>query len=179
MRGDGAVWCDAREVLRVRAEELGVMVDWAQSQAQFDSLRERHPSPRYVVTGFVARDGEGRATTLGRNGSDYSGAIFGALVEAAEVHIWTDVDGVYSADPRAVPEAVLIPELSYHEACELAYFGAKVIHPQTMAPAIERQHPDLHPQHLQPRAPRLAHQRRALAGAAGQGRQRLRRRWRS
>ncbi|MBP6079384.1 MAG: bifunctional aspartate kinase/homoserine dehydrogenase I [Xanthomonadales bacterium] len=141
VRGDAAVWCDAREVLRVRAEELGVMVDWAQSQALFDTLRDRQPSTRYVVTGFVARDGEGRATTLGRNGSDYSGAIFGALADAAEVHIWTDVDGVYSADPRAVPEAVLIPELSYHEACELAYFGAKVIHPQTMAPAIERQIP--------------------------------------
>jgi aspartokinase/homoserine dehydrogenase 1 len=140
-RGDAAVWCDAREVLRVRAEELGVMVDWPSSQAHFDSFRERHPAPRYVVTGFVARDGEGRATTLGRNGSDYSGAIFGALADAVEVHIWTDVDGVYSADPRAVPEAVLIPELSYHEACELAYFGAKVIHPQTMAPAIERRIP--------------------------------------
>jgi aspartokinase/homoserine dehydrogenase 1 len=141
VRGDAAVWCDAREVLRVRAEELGVMVDWPSSQAHFDTFRDRHPSTRYVVTGFVARDGEGRATTLGRNGSDYSGAIFGALADAAEVHIWTDVDGVYSADPRAVPEAVLIPELSYHEACELAYFGAKVIHPQTMAPAIERQIP--------------------------------------
>jgi len=141
VRGDAAVWCDAREVLRVRAEELGVMVDWPASQAHFDTFRDRHPSARYVVTGFVARDGEGRATTLGRNGSDYSGAIFGALADAAEVHIWTDVDGVYSADPRAVPEAVLIPELSYHEACELAYFGAKVIHPQTMAPAIERQIP--------------------------------------
>ena len=141
VRGDAAVWCDAREVLRVRAEELGVMVDWSSSQAHFDTFRDRHPSMRYVVTGFVARDGEGRATTLGRNGSDYSGAIFGALADAAEVHIWTDVDGVYSADPRAVPEAVLIPELSYHEACELAYFGAKVIHPQTMAPAIERQIP--------------------------------------
>ena len=141
VRGDAAVWCDAREVLRVRAEELGVMVDWSSSQAHFDTFRERHPGSRYVVTGFVARDGEGRATTLGRNGSDYSGAIFGALADAAEVHIWTDVDGVYSADPRAVPEAVLIPELSYHEACELAYFGAKVIHPQTMAPAIERQIP--------------------------------------
>jgi aspartokinase/homoserine dehydrogenase 1 len=141
VRGDAAVWCDAREVLRVRAEELGVMVDWSSSQAHFDTFRDRHPCTRYVVTGFVARDGEGRATTLGRNGSDYSGAIFGALADAAEVHIWTDVDGVYSADPRAVPEAVLIPELSYHEACELAYFGAKVIHPQTMAPAIERQIP--------------------------------------
>ncbi len=141
VRGDAAVWCDAREVLRVRAEELGVMVDWSSSQAHFDTFRDRNPCTRYVVTGFVARDGEGRATTLGRNGSDYSGAIFGALADAAEVHIWTDVDGVYSADPRAVPEAVLIPELSYHEACELAYFGAKVIHPQTMAPAIERQIP--------------------------------------
>jgi aspartokinase/homoserine dehydrogenase 1 len=141
VRGDDAVWCDAREVLQVRAEELGVMVEWPASQAKFDGFRAAKPSTRYVVTGFVARDAEGRATTLGRNGSDYSGAIFGALANASEVHIWTDVDGVYSTDPRAVPEAVLIPELSYHEACELAYFGAKVIHPQTMAPAIERQIP--------------------------------------
>ena len=90
-------------------------------------------------------------TTLGRNGSDYSGAIFAALFDAAELHIWTDVDGVLSADPRLVPEAVPLAALSYHEACELAYFGAKVIHPQTMAPAIDARHADPHPQHLQSR----------------------------
>ena len=75
-------------------------------------------------------------TTLGRNGSDFSGSIFGALLDAEEIHIWTDVDGVLSADPRLVPDAKVIDSLSYNEAMELAYFGAKVIHPQTMAPAV-------------------------------------------
>jgi aspartokinase/homoserine dehydrogenase 1 len=81
---------------------------------------------------------DGLPTVLGRNGSDYSGAIFAALFDAAELHIWTDVDGVLSADPRLVPEAVSLASMSYREACELAYFGAKVIHPQTMTPAIAR-----------------------------------------
>jgi aspartokinase/homoserine dehydrogenase 1 len=90
------------------------------------------------VSGFVARTTDGCVTNLGRNGSDYSGSIFASLFHASELHVWSDVDGILSADPRIVPEAVEIPELSYSEACELAYFGAKVLHPQTMAPAIER-----------------------------------------
>ncbi len=140
-RNEAGAWLDARDVLVVRAEELGVMVDWARSQQAFDAWIAGKDLRRLVVTGFVARDLHQRATTLGRNGSDYSGAIFGALSGAQEIHIWTDVDGVLSADPRLVPEAVLVTDLSYHEACELAYFGAKVIHPQTMAPAIERNIP--------------------------------------
>jgi aspartokinase/homoserine dehydrogenase 1 len=136
--GDPTDFLDAREVLVVRHEELGAVVEWETSRARLAEWRAAHQAPRVIVTGFVARDLEGRATTLGRNGSDYSGAIFGALFDASEVHIWTDVDGVLSADPRLVPEAVLVPELTYAEACELAYFGAKVIHPQTMQPAIAR-----------------------------------------
>ncbi len=130
---------DARDVLVVRAEELGVAVDWEQSQLRLAHWRQNNPEvKRIVVTGFVARNSTNRITTLGRNGSDYSGAIFAAMFEVDELHIWTDVDGVLSADPRRVPEAVLVPELSYSEAFELAYFGAKVIHPQTMAPVIAR-----------------------------------------
>src|SRR4029077_10519590 len=72
----------------------------------------------------------------GRNGSDFSASIFGALLDSSEIHIWTDVDGVLSAAPRRVPDATVIDSLSYNEAMELAYFGAKVIHPQTMAPAV-------------------------------------------
>lgn len=140
-RNEAGAWLDARDVLVVRAEELGVMVDWSRSQQAFDAWIAGKDIRRLIVTGFVARDPQLRATTLGRNGSDYSGAIFGALSSAQEIHIWTDVDGVLSADPRLVPEAVLVTRLSYHEACELAYFGAKVIHPQTMAPAIERSIP--------------------------------------
>ena len=91
-----------------------------------------------IITGFIARDAKGLQTTLGRNGSDFSGSIFGALLDAEEIHIWTDVDGVLSADPRLVPDAKVIDSLSYNEAMELAYFGAKVIHPQTMAPAVRK-----------------------------------------
>ena len=142
-QGASSTVLDAREVLVVGRNELGVAVDWAASAARLATWREAHPHPRVVVTGFVARDVQGTPTTLGRNGSDFSGAIFAALFEADELHIWTDVDGVLSADPRAVPDAVLLPRMSYDEACELAYFGAKVIHPQTMAPAIARGTPIL------------------------------------
>lgn len=128
---------DARDVLVVDKTELGALVDWDLSGAKLAHVLP-DPGARVVVTGFIARTREGRITTLGRNGSDYSGAIFASLFGASELNLWSDVDGILSADPRLVPEAVLIDELSYSEACELAYFGAKVIHPQTMAPAFER-----------------------------------------
>lgn len=136
-RGAHSRWLDAREVLVVDETDLGAIVQWPESA---ERLRQHSGeiAERTIVTGFVARTREGRSTTLGRNGSDYSGAIFAALFGATELHVWSDVDGIYSADPRVVPEAVLINRLSYAEACELAYFGASVIHPQTMAPAFER-----------------------------------------
>jgi len=90
-----------------------------------------------VVTGFIAATPEGVTTTLGRGGSDYSAGILAAVLPADEVWIWTDVDGVMSADPRAVPEARTIPELTYREIAELAYYGAKVLHPKTIRPVIE------------------------------------------
>ena len=140
VRAEGADYdlLDARELLVVRHEELGVAVDWDATAQLLGEWRQQHRAPRTIVTGYVARDASGRATVLGRNGSDYSGAIFAALWDADELHIWTDVDGVLSADPRVEPEAVTLAAMTYEEACELAYFGAKVIHPQTMAPAIAR-----------------------------------------
>ena len=90
-----------------------------------------------VVTGFIGATPEGITTTLGRGGSDYSAALIGAALPASEVWIWTDVDGVMSADPRWVPEAHTLPELSYREIAELAYYGAKVVHPKTIRPIIE------------------------------------------
>jgi aspartate kinase len=90
-----------------------------------------------VVTGFIGATPEGIPTTLGRGGSDYSAAILGAALPADEVWIWTDVDGVMTADPRLVPQARTIGELSYREIGELAYFGAKVLHPKTIRPVIE------------------------------------------
>lgn len=139
----GGDWArlDAREVLVVHAGELGVAVDWAQSRNRLDAWRARHPQRDVVITGFVARDGDGRITTLGRNGSDYSAAIFAVLFDASELTIWTDVDGVLSADPRLVPDAVCLDAMSYAEACELAYFGARVLHPQTLAPAMQAELP--------------------------------------
>jgi len=135
-RGEDAIWLDAREVLVVAHNSLGAVVDWEISGRNLAAWRALHPQKRVIVTGFVARTAEGRPTTLGRNGSDYSGAIFARLFAAAELHIWTDVDGVLSADPRLVPDAVLLPRMSYDEAFELAYFGAKVVHPGTMSPLL-------------------------------------------
>jgi bifunctional aspartokinase / homoserine dehydrogenase 1 len=138
--GEAAVFLDAREVLRVEHGDLGCQVRWEESEQQLQRwlAEQREPPSRIVITGFVARDAKARITTLGRNGSDYSGSIFAALFDAREVHIWTDVDGVLSADPRLVPEAQVLGHMSYQEAFELAYFGAKVIHPQTMYPASRK-----------------------------------------
>ncbi len=153
--GEAAGWAqlDARDVLVVHPGELGVGVDWAQSRERFADWRARHPQRDVVITGFAARDGAGRIATLGRNGSDYSGAIFAVLFGAEELTIWTDVDGVLSADPRLVPDAVCLPSMSYAEACELAYFGAKVLHPQTMAPAMQAGLPILIRNSRNPAAP--------------------------
>ncbi len=90
-----------------------------------------------VVTGFLGATQDGVTTTLGRGGSDYSASLIAALLPADEVWIWTDVNGVMSADPRLVPEAATVPQLSYREVAELAYFGAKVLHPKTIRPVIE------------------------------------------
>ena len=91
-----------------------------------------------VVTGFIGATPEGITTTLGRGGSDFTAALLGAALDAAEVHIYTDVDGVMSANPRIVPDARTLPRLSYREVAELAYFGAKVLHPKTIRPVVER-----------------------------------------
>jgi len=135
------LWIDARRVVVVDWGPLGPAVQWSSSEQQLRALVPADFVGRLVVTGFIASTRAGLQTTLGRNGSDFSGSIFGALLYAREIHIWTDVDGVLSADPRLVPDAQVIDQLSYNEAMELAYFGAKVIHPQTMEPAVARDIP--------------------------------------
>ena len=94
-----------------------------------------------VVTGFNGATADGRPTTLGRGGSDFSASILAASLDAAELWIWTDVDGIMTADPRLVPEAAVLDEVTYSEAAELAYAGAKVLHPRTLAPLVDRQIP--------------------------------------
>jgi aspartate kinase len=106
------------------------------SQARVVPLLERGAVP--VVTGFIGATAQGITTTLGRGGSDYSAAILGAAVDADEIWIWTDVDGVMTTNPKVVPEARTLPTLSYSEMAELAYYGAKVLHPKTVLPAVER-----------------------------------------
>ena len=140
--GVAAEWLDARTVLVVKPAELGPIVDFETSTARMKAWLAEHPSvATIIITGYVASTHDGVPTTLKRNGSDFSGSIFGALLDASAVVIWTDVDGVLSADPRRVPEAVVVPAMSYDEAIELAYFGAKVLHPRTMEPAVARDIP--------------------------------------
>ena len=114
--------------MRLCARVLGAQ--WLNSSPEARSARI------VVVTGYIATTASGTPTTLGRDGSDYSASIFAALLRARSVTIWTDVDGVYSANPAAVRSAVILPRLSYDEASELAYFGAKVLHPKTMTPVV-------------------------------------------
>lgn len=146
MRREGMdfMFLNARDVLFVSEEgELeSQKIEWELSEKKLNERIEQMTKdnggkiPHLLITGYVASTVEGVATTLKRDGSDYSASIFAYMLKATTVTIWTDVSGVYSADPRRVPEALIIPDVSYTEAIELAYFGAKVIHPKTMAPAI-------------------------------------------
>ena len=136
--GVRAEWLDARLVLTVRPGELGPLIDFEGSTDRTRAWLAERSCDQLVVTGYIASTPEGVPTTLKRNGSDFSASIFGALLDASSITIWTDVDGVLSADPRRVPEAVVVDSMSYDEAVELAYFGAKVLHPRTMEPAVSR-----------------------------------------
>lgn len=130
-------WLDARQALRVSAGELGPKVQWQESAELLEAWLSSRSVDYLVITGFIATDQRGVSTTLGRNGSDFSASIFGAMLGARSVQIWTDVDGIMSANPRQVPDAHVLGALSYQEAIELAYFGAGVIHPRAMTPAIK------------------------------------------
>src|SRR6266536_795764 len=137
----------AVEAVAVDATELIITNNWhGQAEPLMEETRQRvnerllpllEAGKVPIVTGFIGATMDGTLTTLGRGGSDYSATILGAALEASEVIIWTDVDGVLSADPRLVPEARTLGEISYNEAAELAYFGAKVLHPKTLRPVAE------------------------------------------
>ncbi len=136
-RGLEAVVVDARDMI-VTDERFGsASVDFPKSYARIGSrLAAVRGVP--VIPGFIGATEKGVTTTLGRNGSDYTASIIGAGAGAALIDIWTDVDGVLSADPRLVPDAFVVPAISYEEAMELSYFGAKVLHPYSMIPAVEK-----------------------------------------
>ncbi|MCH8908352.1 MAG: bifunctional aspartate kinase/homoserine dehydrogenase I [Candidatus Heimdallarchaeota archaeon] len=138
---------DAREILVVDKSQTDVIVDWKVSRrnmigfldARIEQISEL--GDNLIITGYIASNEEGNATTLDRNGSDFSAAVFGVLLHAPKVTIWTDVDGLYSADPSRVDAATKLDSLSYEEALELAYFGAKVLHPRTISPLLKRNIP--------------------------------------
>ena len=111
--------------------------DLAASKVRFQAVLKESPATVYIMPGFTASNDKGELTTLGRNGSDYSAAIAAACLEAQVCQIWTDVDGVYSADPRYIKKATKVDFLSYKEAMELSYFGAKVLHPKTILPCAK------------------------------------------
>jgi aspartokinase/homoserine dehydrogenase 1 len=131
------------------------------TRAYFNTLFRRSPRIVPIVTGFIGATDDGQTTTIGRNGSDYSAAIVGAAVGASLIEIWTDVDGVLSADPRIVPSAFVLPQMTYEEAMELSYFGAKVLHSATIAPAVAKRIPLLIKNTFNPDAPGTRISRRA------------------
>ncbi|KAG2597185.1 hypothetical protein PVAP13_5KG198800 [Panicum virgatum] len=131
-------WMDTREVLVVKPSGPNqVDPDYLESEKRLQKWFSRQPAEIIVATGFIASTAENIPTTLKRDGSDFSAAIIGSLVRARQVTIWTDVDGVFSADPRKVSEAVILSTLSYQEAWEMSYFGANVLHPRTIIPVMK------------------------------------------
>jgi aspartokinase/homoserine dehydrogenase 1 len=155
-----SAWLDAREVLVVEQTSFGLgdkgsanvvgvdplweitaerVGEWFKAPGRADLLSAdcAKTAPIVVVTGFVAATLEGTPTTLKRSGSDFSATIFARLMGASKITMWKNVDGVYTADPRRVPEAFPIKSLKYDEAIELAYFGAQVLHPSAMLPCIQ------------------------------------------
>jgi len=123
---------DARDFIQSDDNFTNATIDYNISQAQAREYFKTHKADIYIVTGFIARTQSGQTTTLGRGGSDFTGGLLANFLEAKEVEIWTDVDGILSTDPRLVPDAQIIDTLSYREAFEVAYYGGKVLYPKTM-----------------------------------------------
>ena len=141
--GVDQVWLDARAMIKTNSTYSSAVVDRALTnqtiQAYFANPANQHAL--YMAPGFIASDAEGHTTTLGRGGSDYSGAIYAASINASILEIWTDVSGMMTADPRMVQNAKAIPNISYHEAMELSHFGAKIIYPPTILPVMHARIP--------------------------------------
>src|SRR5690606_9879517 len=126
-----SLFVEASSLIKTDSNFGNARVDLQQSELLIRQFVQENPGKFLFVTGFIASNVNGRITTLGRGGSDYTAAIFGAALQAEAIEIWTDVDGMLTADPRMVKKAFPLPILSYTEAMELSYFGAKVIYPPT------------------------------------------------
>jgi len=136
-----AIPVDGAELIKTDSNFGQAKVDTSLTNLLITDFYQANAEKLLFVTGFIASNTDGRITTLGRGGSDYTAAIWGSALDAAQIEIWTDVDGMLTADPRIVEKAFSLPELSYTEAMELSYFGAKVIYPPTMIPAFLKKIP--------------------------------------
>jgi aspartate kinase len=143
-RGFDSQWLDVRDLLRTNNTFRDAQIDWEISKERIrqvvkvpaDDTLDAHkqPLPIFITQGFIGATDDNESTTLGREGSDYTAAIFASILDATLVTIWKDVAGVLNADPRLFPDAQLIDQLSYREVIEMAYYGAQVIHPKTIKP---------------------------------------------
>lgn len=134
-------FADAREWIRTDSQFGNARVNFDITNSLIQSQFQQQPDALFCITGFISSNDKGQTTTLGRGGSDYTAAIVGAAIGAQEIQIWTDVDGFMTADPRMVKKAFSLEEISYTEAMELSYFGAKVIYPPTMIPVFMQKIP--------------------------------------
>lgn len=128
---------DASKIIVIEKIARKNVVDWQKTEQNLNQYLQHVKAKHLLITGYIAQDKQGNIATLGFEGSDLSAAIFTYLLKAASVTFWSDVDGIFSADPDLVPQAKIIPELSYQEAKELAYLGASILHPQTIRPLME------------------------------------------
>jgi aspartate kinase len=135
-----AVYVDAREIMITtnRQNQIVPVADKIKQEALKRLLPLIEKNKTVVSQGFIAATSEGIPTTLGRNGSDFSASLLGAAIESAEIQIWTDVDGILTADPTIIPSAKLLDFMTFDEASELAYFGARVLYPAAIQPAVEK-----------------------------------------
>ncbi|MBX2946368.1 MAG: aspartate kinase [Cyclobacteriaceae bacterium] len=127
-------WLDARELIRTDSTFREGKIDWASTEKNISKLKSERNTSILLTQGFIGSDATGNPTTLGREGSDFSAAIFASCLHAESVTIWKDVPGVMNADPKRLPAAVVFNELPYKEAAEMTYYGASVIHPKTIKP---------------------------------------------
>ena len=142
-RGIDAVHVDAREFIITDSEfqKAAPIHDLIEKRTPEKLIPHLRSNLVPVIGGFIASNEAGLTTTLGRGGSDYTGALVGGALDAETIEIWTDVDGIMTADPRVCPDALRVKEISFEEAAELAYFGAKVLHPATILPAVKKNIP--------------------------------------
>ena len=145
-----AVYKDSRDLIVASNNYLGALVDFESTNKKIQTFFSSHHHRVTIVPGFVARTTEGKTTTLGRGGSDYSAAIYAAALMADELQIWTDVSGMFTANPKVVKQAYEISHISYQEAMELSHFGASVIYPPTIQPILQKEIPILIKNTFQP-----------------------------